>query len=143
MASPSYSIRNELTERVDRNFSSLWGFVRPHRRGLVYGIVLLLLTNAFDKLFPWLLQHAIGSLKTGAFRQVKIFAVATIVCSIVMWSVRTASRIQIFNVGRDVEFEIRKVLLDKVHALGCVFSRKMTPGEIMSRATNDVAQVRL
>jgi len=59
------------------------------------------------------------------------------------WAVRTASRIQIFNIGRDVEFDLRNALLARLHQLGPSFFRTLSTGEIMSRATNDLAQVRL
>lgn len=57
--------------------------------------------------------------------------------------IRVASRWSIFNAGRDVEYEVRARLLDKLHQLGAAFYRRLSPGEIMSRATGDLAQVRL
>jgi ATP-binding cassette subfamily B protein len=56
---------------------------------------------------------------------------------------RVSSRWFIFNAGRDVEYEVRTVLLTRLHQLGAAFYRKMSAGEIMSRATNDLAQVRM
>jgi ATP-binding cassette subfamily B protein len=56
---------------------------------------------------------------------------------------RWLSRITIFNGGRNVEYELRAVLLARLHALGPSFFRKMPTGDIMSRATNDLTQVRL
>jgi len=56
---------------------------------------------------------------------------------------RVASRWYIFNAGRDVEYELRTVLLAHLHSLGAAFYRKMSAGEIMSRQGNDLLQVRL
>ena len=56
---------------------------------------------------------------------------------------RVASRYFVFNAGRDVEYEMRALLLHRLHKLGSAFYRKMSAGEIMSRATNDLTQVRL
>ncbi len=56
---------------------------------------------------------------------------------------RLASRWFLFNVGRDVEYELRSQLLHKLHRLGQSFYRVMSTGDVMSRATNDVGQVRL
>ena len=53
------------------------------------------------------------------------------------------SRWFMFNAGRDVEYEVRTVLLARLHTLGAAFYRTMSAGEIMSRATNDLAQVRM
>jgi ATP-binding cassette subfamily B multidrug efflux pump len=58
-------------------------------------------------------------------------------------TMRVLSRITIFTGGRNVEYELRAVLLDRLHKLGPAFFRRMPTGEIMSRATNDLGQVRL
>jgi len=42
-----------------------------------------------------------------------------------------------------VEFTLRERMLEALHRLGPAFYRTMPAGEIMSRATNDLAQVRL
>jgi ATP-binding cassette subfamily B multidrug efflux pump len=57
--------------------------------------------------------------------------------------VRVASRWYLFNAGRDAEYELRFELLAKLHQLGAAFYRKMPAGEIMSRATSDLQQVRM
>ncbi len=56
---------------------------------------------------------------------------------------RVASRWFVFNAGRDAEYELRFELLRKLHQLGAAFYRKMPSGEIMSRSTSDLQQVRL
>src|SRR5262249_15186551 len=53
------------------------------------------------------------------------------------------SRVPIFTGGRNVEYELRALLLSRLHKLGPAFFRRMPTGEIMSRATNDLGQVRL
>ena len=122
---------------------SIGDYLAPHRRALVTGTLLLLLTNAFDKAIPWLLQHAVDGLKEGDFEVVRAFALGVVGCAAIMWGVRTLSRIQVFNVGRDVEFALRNDLLARIHRLGPSFYGRMGTGEIMSRATNDLGQVRL
>lgn len=56
---------------------------------------------------------------------------------------RVSSRALIFNAGRDVEYDMRQALLAHLHTLGSAFYRKVSAGDIMSRATNDLMQVRL
>ncbi len=56
---------------------------------------------------------------------------------------RVASRWFMFNAGRDAEYELRHELLRKLHQLGSAFYRKMPAGEIMSRSTSDLQQVRM
>jgi ATP-binding cassette subfamily B protein len=59
------------------------------------------------------------------------------------FTARTASRWFLFNAGRDAEYELRFELLRKLHQLGAAFYRKMPAGEIMSRSTSDLQQVRM
>ena len=63
--------------------------------------------------------------------------------AVVAFATRVASRWFIFNAGRDVEYELRALLLHRLHGLGAAFYRRMSAGEIMSRSTNDLQQVRL
>lgn len=122
---------------------SLWSYLVPHRGRLLWGVVLLLGTNALDKSIPWLLQHAIDALRAGALDAVRDFALIVVAIAAVMWAVRTASRIVVFNVGRDVEYELRNEILGRIHLLGPSFFQRVGTGDIMSRATNDLGQVRL
>lgn len=121
----------------------VFSYLTPHRASLTAGFVLLLLTNAFDKGIPWLLQHAIDALRDARYTSVRNFAIAVIACAVLMGIVRTMSRRRIFNVARDVEHEIRGAILARLHVLGPSFFRRMPTGDIMSRAINDLAQVRL
>jgi ATP-binding cassette subfamily B protein len=61
----------------------------------------------------------------------------------VAFFVRVASRWYLFNAGRDAEYELRHELLRKLHQLGAAFYRTMPAGEIMSRSTSDLQQVRM
>ena len=70
-------------------------------------------------------------------------ALALLAVSVGAAVMRVLSRITIFTGGRNVEYELRAVLLARLHKLGPAFFRRMPTGEIMSRATNDLGQVRL
>jgi ATP-binding cassette subfamily B protein len=56
---------------------------------------------------------------------------------------RVLSRMAVFNAGRVAEYELRRALLYHLQRLGPSFYRRMPVGDIMSRATNDLAQVRM
>ncbi|MEM7448418.1 MAG: ABC transporter ATP-binding protein [Myxococcota bacterium] len=118
-------------------------YVQPYRNRLFLGSALLVLTNALDKAVPWMLQHAVDAFVASDFHTVRTLAIAVVSTAAVMWLVRTASRVVVFNVGRDIEFDLRNALLSKVHTLGASLLVRYSTGEIMSRATNDLAQVRL
>jgi ATP-binding cassette subfamily B multidrug efflux pump len=68
---------------------------------------------------------------------------AMLLLAVVAFVTRVASRWFVFNAGRDTEYELRYELLRKLHQLGTAFYRKMPAGEIMSRSTSDLQQVRM
>ncbi|MCG8554431.1 MAG: ABC transporter ATP-binding protein/permease [Proteobacteria bacterium] len=114
-----------------------------HRSALLHGLGLLLLTNALEKTIPWLLKHAVDDLVAAEFLRVQYFAAAVVGCAVAMTLVRTRSRVRLFNIGRDIEYELRNDLLGRLHRLGSSFFRSMGTGDVMSRAINDLGQVRL
>ena len=122
---------------------NLFRFLRPHRGALAVGTLLLLATNLLDKSIPYLLKLAVDGFRDGELEAVKNYALIVITVALSMWMVRAYSRIKIFNIGRDVEFEVRDAFLRRLHRLGFAFFEKMPTGEVMSRATNDIAQIRL
>ncbi len=68
---------------------------------------------------------------------------AMLLLAVVAFGARVTSRWFLFNAGRDAEYELRFELLRKLHQLGAAFYRKMPAGEIMSRSTSDLQQVRM
>jgi ATP-binding cassette subfamily B protein len=70
-------------------------------------------------------------------------ALGMLALAVLAFVARVGSRWFYFNAGRDIEYELRMQLLDQLHQLGMAFYRTMPAGEIMSRATNDLTQVRL
>jgi ATP-binding cassette, subfamily B, multidrug efflux pump len=63
--------------------------------------------------------------------------------ALIAFLARVGSRWFIFNAGRNAEYELRAILLHRLHRLGTAFYRKMSAGEIMSRSSGDLQQVRL
>jgi ATP-binding cassette subfamily B protein len=117
-------------------------YLRPYRGSLAQAFVLLLLTNGLDKTIPVFLKHAVDALVGGQLAMVAKSALVVAALAVGMGIVRTMSRTRAFNVGRDVEYQLRADLLAHLHELGPSFFRRMPTGETMSRAINDLSQVR-
>lgn len=115
----------------------------PHKTNVALGLFFLILTNVCDKAIPWLLQHAIDALRGAHFDEVKRYALWVVSLAVAMVFVRTASRVLVFNASRDIEHDLRMDVLHSLHRLGPSFLSRMATGEIMSRAINDLTQVRL
>lgn len=122
--------------------AALWRYVRPYRPRLWQGAALLLLTNAFTQAVPKLLQYAIDALEASRLQDLMRASFGLLLCALAMGVVRTVSRTRIFNVGRDIEHDLRNDLLAHLHRLGPSFFARMSTGETMSRAINDLGQVR-
>ena len=126
-----------------RSAIALTDWLQPYKRATAFGVLWLVLTQIAEKATPWLFRQGIDALAAGNSNAVFQSAMWVIALALGAWFVRTASRIQLFNVGRDVEYDLRNALLERLHVLGPSFTREMSTGDIMSRATNDLAQVRL
>lgn len=57
--------------------------------------------------------------------------------------VRTASRVVLFNAGRDVEQALRRELFSHLGTLSSTWFGKSSTGDVMSRLTNDLTNIRL
>lgn len=121
---------------------SLWPYLHPYRRHLLQGVVLLVLTNGFEKTIPYFLKRAVDALGAGELSTVRNAALSVMGLAAVMTVTRITSRIRVFNVGRDIEFDLRNDILARLHTLGPSFFQRMPTGDTMSRAINDLSQVR-
>src|SRR5262249_27290961 len=123
-------------------FSLLAQFGRQKRRYLL-GFVLL---ASYQYAQYWLDDHlhsAVNLAKQGQVSVVAEVGKAMVVVALAAFAVRVLSRVAVFNAGRNAEYELRRVLSAKLLTLGPSFYRRMSVGEIMSRVTNDLTQVRL
>jgi ATP-binding cassette subfamily B protein len=91
----------------------------------------------------WQTEGAIGVVFGPTPSEVWKPSVVILGLAVVAFFVRVLSRWYIFNAGRDTEYELRYELLRKLHQLGAAFYRTMPAGEIMSRSTSDLQQVRM
>ncbi len=123
--------------------ASLLSYLSAHRGRVAAGVLFLLATNGLEKAIPWMLKVGVDAFSSANLERVKVAAFTVMGLALTMMVARTLSRIFIFNVGRDIEFELRAQLLAKLHQLGASFFARMSTGDIMSRATNDLTQVRL
>jgi ATP-binding cassette subfamily B protein len=109
---------------------------------LIGGVMLLVFQIAMNRI-DWMSKAAVDTIFGPDPSQVVWPALAMLGLAIVAFTTRVASRWYIFNAGRDAEYELRALLLHRLHQLGAAFYRKMSSGEIMARSTGDLLQVRL
>lgn len=123
--------------------TTLRGQFRRHAPKYVVGTLALaafqLALNRVDMQSKAAIDDVFGPDPSSAWRPAAII----LLLAAVAFFARVASRWYVFNAGRDAEYELRFELLRKLHQLGAAFYRKMPAGEIMSRSTSDLQQVRM
>ncbi len=110
-----------------------------------YGFGLLLI-GAYQYAQYWFdtrLMRAVNDAMEGDYAAAARIGTWLVAVAVGAFGLRVLSRMAIFNGGRIAEYELRRVLLHRLQKLGPSFYRVMSVGEIMSRVTNDLAQVRM
>jgi ATP-binding cassette subfamily B protein len=110
-----------------------------------YGLGLLLLAayQASQYWFDTRLREAINDALGTEHERAIHLGLTLVVVMLGAFVVRVLSRVVVFNAGRNAEYELRRDLEAHLLRLGPSFYRRMSTGEIMSRVTNDLVQVRL
>jgi ATP-binding cassette, subfamily B, multidrug efflux pump len=118
------------------------GYLKPYRRPLAWGFVMLLFTNAAYLGVPWMLGEAVDAIGKKPVREIMIMVVWMAVFAVVTAATRIWSRIWIFNAARAAEYELRSDLFGHCMTLSPSYYRAHPVGDVMSRLTNDVQTVR-
>ena len=126
-----------------RRLATLGNYLRPHWQETALGIVALLAVNGLGVYIPLLIRNCVNKLSSD-FNLEEIFNYVAIIAllSSAMWLIRMASRIWLFGVGRQVEFDLKQNIFEHLLTLEPSYFATNTPGDLISRATNDVDNIR-
>lgn len=104
----------------------------------------LLATATLAMAVPYLVKRAVDTIQAGGeARSVAWFAIVIVAIALLQGVVRTLSRALIFNVGRDVEYDLRNDLFAHLSSLPLDYYQRGQTGDLMSRLINDVTAVRM
>ncbi len=121
----------------------LWAQFRRQSPGYIAGFAFLAVYQALQYWFDTQLDYAVDLTLAGQAAATRRTGALLIAIALVAFGARVLSRIAIFNGGRNAEYELRKAVLHHLHKLGPSFYGRTSTGDIMSRVTNDLGQVRL
>ncbi len=127
----------------DDGSTTLGAQFRSQMPAYVRGSIVLALFQLSMNRIDWMGKRAVDLLFGDTPEAAARPALMMLLLAVVAFVTRISSRWFIFNAGRDVEYDLRARLLAHLHKLGAAFYRKMSAGEIMSRASGDLLQVRL
>ncbi|MBD2020908.1 ABC transporter ATP-binding protein [Leptolyngbya sp. FACHB-36] len=121
----------------------LGAYLRPHWRPATLGITALFIVNALGVYIPLQIRDSIDKLQvTFSFSQVLYYVVLVLVLASIMWVVRMASRIWLFGVGRQVEFDLKQKIFSHLLRQEPSYFSTNTIGDLINRATSDVDNIR-
>src|SRR5580698_10815079 len=152
-----------------KNLAGLWPYLKRYPGGVALGMLCLLLTSVIGNIIPlttgvitdvvpgnprpfqsssqndltdslsnWIpfyaphSRHAIG-----------IYCLILLVCVLLKGFFSFCTRWILIGVSRDIEFDIRNDLFDRLLVMEPEFYVRNRTGELMSRATNDLNNVRM
>ena len=118
-------------------------YLKPHRRTVLMGAIALVIVNILSVTIPLEVRRVIDDLQEGfAFSDVLAQACWIVLLATSMGVVRLISRQLVFGVGRQVEVELRQKLFDQMLQQEPGWVQQTGSGEVISRATSDVENVR-
>jgi ATP-binding cassette subfamily B protein len=118
--------------------------LRENRLRLGLGLICIVCSNAFLLATPWVTGYAVDALRESITRQKLLYYAGLIVGLTVLQGVfRFLTRMLIIGVSRDIEYTLRNGLFRHLETLSISFYQKNKTGELMSRATNDLSNVRM
>ena len=118
-------------------------YLRPHRRTVLLGAAALVVVNLLSVAIPLLVRRVIDDLQDG-FSLADVTGEAVLIVSLatVMGAVRLISRMLVFGVGRQVEADLKQRIFDHLLRQEPGWVQSTGSGEVISRATSDVENVR-
>jgi ATP-binding cassette subfamily B protein len=124
-------------------FGLIGRYLRPYRRTVLQGMAALVVVNLLSVTLPLLVRRVIDDLQDGfTFSDVLHQALLIIVLATLMGGVRLWSRMLVFGVGRQVEANLKQQIFDQMLRQEPGWVQSTGSGEVISRATSDVENVR-
>ncbi|MBD2481144.1 ABC transporter ATP-binding protein [Planktothrix sp. FACHB-1365] len=121
----------------------LIGYLRPHWKKATLGIVALFLVNAVGVYIPILIRNVVDELQVAIeFDTVQRQVLFIFILASMMWVIRMISRIVIFGVGRQVEFDLKQKIFNHLLTLEPSYFSESTVGDLINRSTSDVDSIR-
>lgn len=124
---------------------NLLPYMRPYRYGILAGLLLVVVSNAFGILTPHLIGITIDALGAPGItgRRIAFYATAIVLTALLAGAGRYGMRELLNGISRRVETDLRQRFFEHLLRLDAAFYTRNRTGDIMSRATNDTTAVRM
>jgi ATP-binding cassette subfamily B multidrug efflux pump len=132
---------------------SIW--LRPHRKHVAFGLLLLMVAQAMGATIPMLLKWAIDAgregmaaanslpagLDPGVGREMGRYALIIAGLAVLQWVANFGMRWYLNAMSRRVERDLRSAYVEHLITLPLAFFHERRVGDLMARATNDVEAI--
>lgn len=126
-----------------RRLQKLIAYLRPHWKNASWGVLSLLVVNAVGVYIPLLIRNGVDELQVAVeFDRILHYSLLIFVLASIMWVIRMLSRILLFGVGRQVEFDLKQKIFNRLLTLEPSYFAGNTVGDLINRATSDVENIR-
>jgi len=116
--------------------------VRPHRRAIVFVVLIVLVQVGATMAAPWLIGVAIDQslpqARAGNYNSLIGVTVALVSCALVAGWLRAVFVLRSGRIGQAILFDLRRRTFDHTQALSVSFHERFTSGRVISRLTSDV-----
>ncbi|MGH7897988.1 MAG: ABC transporter ATP-binding protein [Candidatus Binatia bacterium] len=122
----------------------LYGYMLRYKKRYAVGLICLLITATIAMIIPYFLKRAVEVIEHDRQLSGLSFFIGLIIGLALVQSLsRTFSRFLIFNIGRDIEYDLRNDLFAHLEGLSPSYYHRNQTGDLMSRLVNDIGAVRM
>lgn len=122
----------------------LYTYMLRYKWRYAWGFVCLLVTATLAMMIPYFLKRAVEVIEHDReLHGLVAYVLVIIGMALVQGVARTFSRFLIFNIGRDIEYDLRNDLFVHLEMLSQSYYQKSQTGDLMSRLVNDIGAVRM
>ncbi len=124
---------------------SVLPYVRPYRRAIALGLLMVVLANVFQIAGPYLMKLAIDGLGDPALerKRLGIYAGLIVLVALLGGAARYGMREILNGTSRRIECDLRDDFFQHLLRMDAGFFGKIRTGDLLSRATNDTLAVRM
>lgn len=128
---------------ANSRLKKLLTYLRPHWKTVLLGIIALLIVNIFSVYIRAQVGDSIDTLRGAlSIAQIGRDVLSIVLLASIMWFIRMMSRVLMFGVGRQVEFDLKQALFGHLLTLQPSYFFTQSTGDLINRATSDVDNIR-
>ena len=122
---------------------TLVSYLRPYWQRVLFGTIALLIVNLLAVYLPRLVRNNVDRLQGNfTFEEIYPNILLLAVLASLMWLIRVISRVLLFGIGRQVEFDLKQKIFEHLLSLEPSYFATNTSGDLINRATSDVDNIR-